>query len=120
MTNEFLTQMEEFPGILICTTNLKDIMDPAMSRRFQIMVEFKPMEKTGIKTLLETYFTAYNFTELQINHLASKTTITPGDFGSLSSRLRFMNPKDLTSDYIVNELYKLQEEKSPVHNSIGF
>lgn len=38
--NEFLTQMEEFSGILICTTNLKQILDPAINRRFHILCEF--------------------------------------------------------------------------------
>ena len=42
--NEFLTQMEEFPGILICTTNLKNIMDKATLRRFHITVEFNPLQ----------------------------------------------------------------------------
>ena len=37
--NEFLTQMEEFSGILICTTNLRNIMDPAMQRRFHLCQE---------------------------------------------------------------------------------
>ena len=54
--NEFLTQMEEFSGILICTTNLKNIMDPAMNRRFHIISEFKPLDSEGINTLLRRYF----------------------------------------------------------------
>lgn len=54
LVNEFLTQMEEFSGILICTTNLKNIMDPAMQRRFHILTEFKPLEKAGIEKLLRS------------------------------------------------------------------
>ena len=49
--NEILTQMEEFSGILICTTNLKKIMDSAMNRRFHMIVEFKPLEKDGLISL---------------------------------------------------------------------
>ena len=122
-TNEFLTQMEEFPGILICTTNLKDIMDPATERRFHIMVEFKPMKKEGIKTLLENYFSNYQFTDSQITHLFSIGTVTPGDFGALSSRIRFMDPELINADYIVDELEKLQRDKhyeNNEHASIGF
>ena len=122
-TNEFLTQMEEFPGILICTSNLKQIMDPAMARRFHIMVEFKPMEEEGIKTLLNNYFTNYEFTQSQLNELSDLGSVTPGDFGALSSRIRFLDPDDITSDYIVDELVKLQEDKDYEDSSchtIGF
>ena len=111
MTNEFLTQLEEFPGICICTTNLKQIMDPAMERRFQIMVEFKPMKKEGIKTLLSSYFTDYEFNDKDITALENTHSVTPGDFGSLSSRIRFMDSNSITSDYIIEELKNLQKDK---------
>ena len=54
--NEFLTQLEEFPGIVICTTNLRNIMDPAMLRRFHITVDFKALTKEGIEILLHKFF----------------------------------------------------------------
>ena len=109
--NEFLTQMEEFSGILICTTNLRNIMDPAMQRRFHIMVEFKPMKFDGIKTMLERYFPAYHLSNKEIEELEDSESVTPGDFGALSSRIRFMNQDDINSTYILEELKKMQEEK---------
>lgn len=109
--NEFLTQMEEFSGILICTTNLRSIMDPAMQRRFHLLVEFKPMKFEGIKTMAERYFPNYQFLDSQLKSLENMESLTPGDFGSLSSRIRFMNPADISSQYIVDELKKLQVEK---------
>ena len=111
LVNEFLTQMEEFSGILICTTNLRNIMDPAMQRRFHMLVEFKPMEFDGIKIMLEKYFPAYHLSNKQIEELEDSESVTPGDFGALSSRIRFMNPDDVNSDYILEELKKLQTEK---------
>ena len=109
--NEFLTQMEEFSGILVCTTNLRNIMDPAMQRRFHIMVEFKPMKFDGIKTMLEKYFPAYHLSNKEIEELEDCQSVTPGDFGALSSRIRFMNQDIVNSEYILQELKKLQEEK---------
>lgn len=111
LVNEFLTQMEEFSGILICTTNLRNIMDPAMHRRFHIMVEFKPMKFEGIKIMAERYFPNFHLSNSQIEELEDSESVTPGDFGSLSSRIRFMNPDDVSSDYIMEELKKLQTEK---------
>ncbi len=38
--NQFLTAMEEYQGILICSTNLKDNLDPATMRRFDFKITF--------------------------------------------------------------------------------
>ena len=111
LVNEFLTQMEEFSGILICTTNLRNIMDPAMQRRFHILVEFKPMKFEGIKKMAERYFSAWHFSNKEIEELEDTESVTPGDFGALSSRIRFMNPDEINAEYLLSELKKMQEEK---------
>ena len=121
MVNEFLTQMEEFSGILICTTNLRNIMDPAMQRRFHILTEFKPLTENGIKTMLNKFFPDKNFSDFAIEELSSYETVTPGDFGSLKGRIDFMSPEKVTATYIVNELITIQKEKcNNVSHSIGF
>ena len=120
--NEFLTQMEEFGGIIICTTNLKEIMDSAMNRRFHIIVEFKPLDKTGIRTMLEKYFASYNFSDEEICRLERKESVTPGDFGALANRMRFMDSTELSTAYITEELCKMQDEKTgeSTGRKIGF
>ena len=128
LVNEFLTQMEEFSGILICTTNLLNIMDPAMQRRFHMLVEFKPMKFDGIKIMVEKYFPDYHLSNKEIEELEDSESVTPGDFGALASRIRFMNQDDVDSDYILGELKKLQiekkkqwqEESSSSEHKIGF
>lgn len=117
MVNEFLTQMEEFCGIMICTTNLRKIMDPAMQRRFHIITEFKPLTEQGIQALLKNYFGSFSFENSQLEKLFKCGAVTPGDFGSLSGRLRFVAKEKLTSEYIVQELLKIQMEKRM--NGIG-
>ncbi|MBR1721981.1 MAG: ATP-binding protein [Treponema sp.] len=119
--NEFLTQMEEFRGIMICTTNLKKIMDPAMNRRFHMIVEFKPLNENGIRCMLSRYFGAYEFSDRQIARLDRLSSVTPGDFGLLSNKMRFMNSGELNSDYITSELCKIQDEKDSAScKKIGF
>ena len=109
--NEFLTQMEEFSGICICTSNLRNIMDPAMLRRFHIISEFKALNENGIKALLNSFFGKFKFTDEQVDKLCKYDSVTPGDFGSLNGKIRFV-PKDrLDSEYIVRELVKIQDEK---------
>lgn len=118
--NEFLTQMEKFEGIVICTTNLRSIMDKAMQRRFHIMVEFKALKDEGVERLLGKYFPQFDFNEEDIRRISRFQSATPGDFGNLSSRLRFMNQKKVTETYITDELCKMQEEKELGKRSIGF
>jgi len=118
--NEFLTQMEEFPGILICTTNLKNIMDAAMNRRFHIITEFRPLEAEGIRSLLGRYFADMVFEEKEVRRLEEMNSVTPGDFSVLASRVRFMDEGERTAGYIIDELCKIQEEKEGGHKTIGF
>ena len=118
--NEFLTQMEKFEGIVICTTNLRNIMDKAMQRRFHIMVEFKALKDEGVQSLLGKYFPHFDFNEEDIRRISRFQSATPGDFGNLSSRLRFMNQEKVTETYITDELCKMQEEKEFGKRSIGF
>lgn len=118
--NEFLTQMEEFTGILICTTNLRQIMDPAMQRRFHILTEFNPLDSSGIKILLKRYFKKFDFNQDLINQISKYDTVTPGDFGQLTGKIRFMSKDSLSSEKIINELCKIQEEKETNNRCIGF
>ena len=120
MVNEFLTQMEEFSGILICTTNLRQIMDPAMQRRFHILAEFKALRPEGITKLLKSFFGTYTFDDALISPLVRYNTVTPGDFGSLAGKLRFMMQDKITPQLIIEELCKIQEEKGSNSRSIGF
>ena len=120
LVNEFLTQMEEFSGILICTTNLRKIMDPAMQRRFHILTEFKPLEKRGIEKLLGKFFSAYSFDSKLLDRLSCYDSVTPGDFGTLAGKIRFMPKSEISSALIINELCQIQEEKDGAGRRIGF
>lgn len=119
LVNEFLTQMEEFSGILICTTNLKQIMDPAMNRRFHIITEFKALTSSGVTALLDKFFADYTFAEEQVSCLCRYDSVTPGDFSTLYSKLRFCG-NDIDSNKIIDELCKIQEEKGCNTRKVGF
>ena len=82
-----------------------------MQRRFHIISEFKALSKDGITSLLKSFFCNYKFNDLQIKNLVKYNSVTPGDFGSLKSRIRFVSKDKLDSDYIINELVKIQDEK---------
>ncbi len=52
-TNEFLTQMERFRGMLVCTTNRVDDLDDASLRRFGRKIGFGYLETEGIWELYD-------------------------------------------------------------------
>ena len=120
LVNEFLTQMEEFSGILICTTNLRKIMDAATQRRFHIISEFKALTVDGVQILLKRFFPQFEFIEEDIELLCKYDSVTPGDFGTLASKIRFMDEGDVNAKYIITELCNIQKEKENGSHKIGF
>ena len=65
----------------------------------------------GIRSLLRGYFPSCTFTEGQLRDLDRCGTVTPGDFGVLAGKVRFMDGEDLDADFVTGELLKIQEEK---------
>jgi chromosomal replication initiation ATPase DnaA len=119
--NEFLIQMERYPGILFCNTNLPDLLDDATSRRFHFKIGFNALTEQGIEILWKNYFSQYEITQNQFNTIFNSGNVTPGDFGALNGKLRFVGKDKLNSDYIVNELCKIVREKKGTRNKrIGF
>ena len=121
--NEFLTQLEEFPGIVICTTNLRGIMEPAMLRRFHLTVDFKALTKEGIETLLHRFFKDYDFADKDIEKLVRYDSVTPGDFSRIADSIRFMDPDELNGPSIIDQLCDIQKEKNEnehTHKRVGF
>lgn len=53
--NEMLTQMESFAGIFIATTNFMDNLDRASIRRFDMKVEFKPLDFARLQKAFGLY-----------------------------------------------------------------
>ncbi len=122
MTNEFLVQMERYPGILFCNTNLPEILDSATDRRFHFKVCFKPLTKDGAKILWKKYFPDYEISAEKIDEIFRTGDITPGDFGALGQKIRFLDKEKICADYIVQELKTMVADKKDNKKSrkIGF
>lgn len=120
--NEFLIQMERYPGILFCATNYADKLDSATDRRFHFKVEFFPCKRNQIELLLNSYFPQYVFSKRQVSEIENTGAVVPGDFGTLSGRLRFAVEEEITSDFIVSELCDIVKSKKDNQKShtIGF
>ena len=82
-TNELLTQMENFKGILICATNFTQKLDQASMRRFNFKVKFDYLNQAAKKNMFLSYFSEHFSVEpdeATWTRLASIPGLTPGDF----------------------------------------
>ncbi|MDD5029773.1 MAG: AAA family ATPase [Rhodoferax sp.] len=111
-TNEFLAQMESFPGIFICTTNLVERLDAAVLRRFQFRLEFEALRAEQLLTLFKQTFarTANPSEESALRRLAG--TAVTADFANVARLLRF------TPELIKGDLVALVQEEVRGHQGL--
>lgn len=121
-TNEVLTQMENFKGILICCTNLLDHLDSAALRRFAFKVKFKPLTEQGKLSLYRKYFKGINgrFTPELKERLNVLPNLCPGDIRAVWQRIGILG-QDLNHGELLRELEKEVGYKQELNQTrIGF
>jgi replication-associated recombination protein RarA len=104
-TNELLTQMERFQGVLICATNFVENIDRAAMRRFHLKVKFEDLLPNVLPEVYQTFFERFNKgtlsrTELKI--LKSIKGLNPGDFKAVYNAIVFN--KEISNDEIISRL----------------
>ena len=90
--NEFLVQMENFDGILVCCTNMPSLFDSAAMRRFGWKICFSPLLQEKRVPLYKRYFCTggMNLTTAQEERIRSIENLTPGHAKALHRRLSLM------------------------------
>ncbi len=125
LTNEFLTSMERFRGILVCTSNRMQDLDTASIRRFNHKVSFDFLTSEGnvifygklLSSLIKSPLDGKNE-----NRLIEIVDLSPGDFKTVRDRYSFHPSKGLKHQTLVVAL----EEEARVKriygggNAIGF
>jgi len=107
--NEMLTQMEDHPLPFICTTNLKDGLDPASFRRFIFKIKYDFMNEENIQAGIKEYFNK----DIIIKDIKEKELqyITAGDFVVVKRKLDILESGKYKKDLILDYLKEEQEEK---------
>ena len=114
-----LQELEQFDGILICTTNRPDTFDEAFDRRFLFKIHIDEPEQQTRATLLGHYFR--QLSELEIDHL-SAYPFTAAELDNfkrqqLISRLAQQESKNMAQDL---ESFLLHLHKNKRQNKIGY
>ena len=121
-TNELLTQMENYNGIMICATNMKDGLDEASLRRFKFKVEFKTLAQNGNIEMYNTLLASLASDELskiEEKRVRSLKGLTPGEFRLVADKYSFMGSKVLPSKLIQSLMEELKH-KPKYGKAIGF
>ena len=111
--NEMLTQMESFAGIFIATTNFMDNLDKASIRRFDMKIEFKPLDSIKLIKAFGLYarhlglsdYVAFLESDFAKRAIEKLDNVCFGDFALIARGARF---EAITSSQQLLE--KLQEE----------
>ena len=125
LTNEFLTQMERYRGILICTTNRLDDLDEASLRRFSYKIGFCNLSPEGnlifYEKMLAPLIGPPLSQELR-STLSGLLNLAPGDFRTVRSRFAFYPRKSLNHNLLVETLKEESEFKRLHKNDkpVGF
>ncbi|MCP4292101.1 MAG: ATP-binding protein [bacterium] len=122
-TNEFLTQMEQHVGMLICTTNRKEGMDEAAMRRFGRKVEFGYLKEEGILALYAKLLGPLVGGSLTVGEqrvLGQIQGLTPGAFGVVRD-LVVMGDGEMGHGRVIGELEReALESEGKMDIRIGF
>ena len=117
-TNEFLTQMERFRGILICTTNRMKDLDDASIRRFNHKLKFDYLLPDGNVVFYEKLLVNLigpSLDEKSRAELKNILNLTPGDFKTVRDRFAFYTPEELSHKMLLEAL----KDESRIKNDHG-
>ena len=121
--NQFLTAMERYQGIMICTTNLVGNLDPATLRRFDFKVNFDYLEPEHVFVLAMDLLKLLGSTptteeEVALRSRLARHKLSHGDFAALLRRYAATNAKpsaaELVSDLKTEVGFREKDSSRPI------
>ncbi len=124
-TNEILTQLENFNGIVIFATNDIDGLDHAALRRFRFKVRFDPLTPEGnvmfYKSLMNPLVSARQpLSTHNEQMLRNIRNLTPGDFAVVKDQFSFFAINEVTHEALISALLNEVRYKKSGQDGIGF
>lgn len=90
--NEMLTQIERFEGVMVVSTNLMNVLDPAALRRFDLKLKFDyltPQQRLDFAKQQAEKLNLGVWDEPHSKRLLELNLLTPGDFSAVARRHNF-------------------------------
>jgi len=82
--NQLLTELDDYQGIFIATSNFLDSLDPAVLRRLFLKVKFDFLTEEQVELCFK-----HHFPKLSRSKLGYMQYLTPGDFKAVKEASQF-------------------------------
>ncbi len=122
-TNELLSQMESFRGVVIFATNDIDGIDHAALRRFRFKIEFRPLNPKGRISFYKRFLWALvpdRLTYELRKEVKLIEGLTPGDFKVVQDRFSLLPTENATHRTLIDALREEVSFKTPPPRRIGY
>lgn len=125
MTNEILTQMDSYTGIVVFATNDVDGLDHAAFRRYQFKIEFLPLTPEGniqfYNSILSPLISKNNIlTDKDLYKVRKIRNLTPGDFAIVKEQCAFINQSKGKYQQLIESLPNETRHKESEKKITGF
>ena len=100
--NEMLTQIERFEGLMLVSTNLIEVLDPAALRRFDLKLKFDYLtlkQRLDFAKQQAEILGLPSLSEEDLTQIESLNLLTPGDFAAVARRHQF-SPFQKVQDWL--------------------
>ena len=100
--NEMLTQIERFEGLMVVSTNLIEVLDPAALRRFDLKLKFDYLtlkQRLDFAKQQAEILGLPLLSEEDLSQIESLNLLTPGDFAVVARRHQF-SPFQKVQDWL--------------------
>lgn len=101
--NEMLTQIERFEGLMVVSTNLIEVLDPAALRRFDLKLKFDYLtlkQRLDFAKQQAEILGLPSLSEEDLSQIESLNLLTPGDFAAVARRHQF-SPFQKVQDWLM-------------------
>jgi SpoVK/Ycf46/Vps4 family AAA+-type ATPase len=116
MVNEMLTQMENFDGVFIATTNFNQKLDHAVARRFDFKIKLDYLLPAQTLKMFKQF--VYSSSKGTREQLLELNNLTPGDFAVVARKCSLLGKFD--EDTVLALLQQESAYKKPIAQPIGF
>lgn len=100
--NEMMTQIERFEGLMVVSTNLIEVLDPAALRRFDLKLKFDYLtlkQRLDFAKQQAEILGLPSLSEEDLTQIESLNLLTPGDFAAVARRHQF-SPFQKVQDWL--------------------
>jgi len=117
--NEFLAQLEAFPGLVFCSTNFLRSLDEAVARRFVAKVVFSSLRLDQLPLAWATYFPDLDFPATEAMKLLG---LCAGDFKNVANKRRWSSGTAGTAEILTDLVRELEtkERFGKTTRKVGF